>query len=135
MRKNLFRVGAVTVLSLLFLSCLLPVAVVIQGCSSANRTAYVGETGLRVTVETGMGMFNQLVKAGKVTQAQELVVKHAYEKLQATAILLCDAGKVGAAAASTNGVAISSALTTLSANYQQGFADLQAALLKFNINL
>lgn len=105
-------------------------------CSTVNRTAYVTSGASRVTVEAGMGLFNQLIKDGKVTPAQEQVVKNIYIKVQSSMIVLCDAGKSASAATSTNTLtSFSQVLAQTSADFQQNLGDLQKALAQFNIHI
>lgn len=56
----------------------------IEGCSTPQRAAYNTSSVVIVSVEQGMGIFNDFVKAGKITIEQEKSVRDAYVKYQAS---------------------------------------------------
>ena len=107
-----------------------------EGCSSTVRTAYVAEVTTRTTVEAAMGLYNQAVKAGKVTIDQEKSVKAAYEKVQASMIIVCDTGKLLSTATSTNTLTgLEQVLTQAATDYAQNKADLFNLLTQLGIKL
>ena len=108
----------------------------VVGCSSTVRTAYVAEVTTRTTVEAAMGVYNQAVKAGKVTIDQEKSVKAAYEKVQASMIIVCDTGKLLSTATSTNTLTgLEQVLTQAATDYAQNKADLFNLLTQLGIKL
>jgi hypothetical protein len=135
-----------TIRHLLFLMCLLclPLApmLFIGGCSSVNRSAYVGANASRITVETAMKGFNYWVKdqraKGKDTTEVERKVFAAFQKWKQAQIALADAGRLQAVYLSTNtagGTGISAAFEDLTGNaaqYKTDLLDLLASIgLKF----
>lgn len=100
-----------------------PLVIQMTGCASANRNTYVAMGTKRVTVQTGLGLWDQLVKSGKTTVAQEQAVKAAYIKVQGAAILLCDAGKALAAASQNTDA---TTMQKLTAAFDQAVSDYTA---------
>jgi hypothetical protein len=113
---------AVLVMPLLFLIGF--TASYMAGCAGTpNRVAYRVTGTTRVTVQEGLRFWNdQFVKPGKSTVAQEQAVKNAYEKVQNTARVLCDAGKA-LSAASAGGATPTAQLV---AAFEQATADFSA---------
>lgn len=105
------------------------------GCSTGPvTTAYKAEQGTRIGVQEAMGLYNQLVKAGKVTTDQELKVKAAYEKVQASMIILCDVGKNISSINATNVTgAMQQALSAAVADYAQNLNDLYTLLRSLGV--
>jgi hypothetical protein len=119
----LFLVGAMTVAAPLML---------LTGCGSVNRTAYVGQSATRVTVQEGIKLWNVWVGQGKATVDQERKVKAAYEKVQASAMVLCDAGAAISAATRQSGTSASTqmlaAFEEASSHFTQDKADFLGLL-------
>ncbi len=104
-------------------------ALILNGCSTANRSAYVAEVATHTSVKVAMSLWDAYVKSGKATVAQEQQVKAAYDKVRLAAIALADAGQIMAAASSTNGgINFTAALSQGATEYTQAQADLIALL-------
>jgi len=82
---------------------LIAVAIFGAGCAGQTpaTTAEKTVSGVSVTVEVALGAWDQFVKAGKSTVAQEQQVKAAYAKYQAAFSVMCDAGATWSASENT----------------------------------
>jgi len=134
------RIGAQVMLSVLLSVALLDVALVLPGCSSANRVAYEATATTHVTVQEAMKGWNLWVGQGKATVAQEQAVKNAFQRWQKAMLVVCDAGALEAAAAQTNmgtgGTAgFGAALQQAVANAAREQADLVALIGSFGVKL
>jgi len=116
------------------------------GCATANVAAYkvVATTG--VSVDTAMSEWGAYVASVPRTNsavvlalsAQEQSVKSAYQKYQASFVVVCDAGAAYAAASVTNAAGSSPAqlaLQNAESNASQDISDLESLIGSFGVKL
>ena len=77
-------------LSILFA---LALCLLFGGCASSSRNTYKAVSVSYVAVDTAMKLWGEQVRAGKVTLAQEVQVKRAYESWQQAAVVALDAAE------------------------------------------
>src|SRR5262245_54785861 len=124
MKKLVRLIGTVTLFFILGAG-LADIGISLTGCAGPGHAVYVGEVSARGSVETAMALWSRQVKAGKTTIAQEQKVKAAYNKVRASFIALCDAGKLLSASSSTNATgAVEQGFAQLSTDYLQDKTDL-----------
>lgn len=86
MKKNI----ASLLCALLFI--LAPVVTLTTGCGTFGKTAYRTTATAGVTVDAAMSAWGRWVKEHKPSAADELKVKNAFEKYQATVTIVADTG-------------------------------------------
>lgn len=128
----------ILLLSACLAGCGLAGLVASGGCAGTpNRVTYQAAATTRVTVQEAMKLWDQWVKAGRATLQQESAVKAAYEKTQAAALVLCDAGKALSSIppGATTAQALTAAFEQAASDYTNDKTDLLALLTTLGINL
>lgn len=118
----------VPVLSLLLLA----------GCSTSDQKAALQvASGTVVSVDLAMKEWGAYVKANHPPVAQELAVKDAFQKYQASMVVVCDAGAVYASTAGSTNLssAASTAFQSAIGNETASIADLENLITKFGVTL
>ena len=106
------------------------------GCkSSPQAVTYQVAATSSVTVETAIHAYDVFAGQGKTTPAMNARVKAAYERYQAAMAVVCDAGAVYAATATTNAPSASAALQTAIVNANGTITDLVNLVRSFGVNL
>lgn len=131
MKKIILPLGSI----LLAVCLMMPAILEMTGCGTPQKTTYTAIAATPVTVETALGFYNELAKAGKTTVAQNQKVKAAYLKYQASFAVVCDLGAVYAATSGTNTPAASAALQQAVLNMGATIGDFQNLLTSFGVKL
>ena len=98
----------------------------LTACNSTPQVVTYQAAGTTITsVDAAMNCWGVYVAANHPGTNAEAQVKAAFEKYQASAALVCDAGAAYAASGGTNGIA---AVNQAIANAGQNLADLQAVI-------
>jgi len=105
------------------------------GCASTpNKAAYQTVGTTIVSVDTAMHMWGAYVAVNHPSADVEKKVRAAYEKYQAAAAVVCDAGAVYASGISTNSSVIT-LLNIKTAMAQQALVDLENLLTSIGVQL
>jgi hypothetical protein len=111
----------------------------VSGCGTTPQQASYQAAGTTVTtVDAAMTAWGDYVKQYHPPVAQELQVKAAYEKYQASMVLLVDATQIYvtlSGSGSTNAPPAADKVTILQQQASQAFADLLALLNQFGVKL
>ena len=109
------------------------------GChSTPQRVVYSTVQASDVSVEVALGAWNDYLGTHKVTAAQELTVKHAFEKYQAAALLVSDLTQTYAGLVtshSTNAADAQLAATAATQSAAQALADLVQVIRSFGVKI
>jgi hypothetical protein len=109
----------------------------LTGCTTtANRAAYDAAGVSDVSVSTALAAYDQFSAAGKTSAAQNLQVKNAFLKYQASLLVVTDLGASYAAAVnSTNEPAASAAMQSAISGASQSIADLVGLIQSFGVKV
>lgn len=109
----------------------------LTGCKSTppQTIAYQAASTTTITVEAAIRAYDVFAAQGKTTIAQNAQVKAAYEKYQAAAAVVCDAGAIYAATSGTNAPAASLALQVAVQNSTASIADVVNLVQSFGVKL
>jgi hypothetical protein len=120
---------------ILFLVAIAAGSFALAGCGSTpQRVAYVAAGTTVVTVDAAMSEWGAYVAIKHPGTNQELAVKSAYEKYQASMAVVTDAGAAYAATGGTNSTA-TAALNQAIANSSQDLTDLETLITTFGVTL
>jgi len=117
---------------------LVAVALLSAGCAGQTpaTTAEKSVSGVSVSVEVALGAWDQFVKAGKSTVAQEQQVKAAYAKYQAAFSVMCDAGATWSASENTtNATAATAAYSYAAQNVTTELQNIETLVTSFGVKL
>ncbi len=126
------------VVSTFFLFSVLSGSLVFSGCSTPQSTAYKSAGTVVVSVDTAMHLWGAYVAANHPSAAVEQEVESAYEKYQASMLVVCDLGAAYAATSVTNATATQQAQLALSqaiTNADQELSDLETLLSQLGVKL
>ena len=114
----------------------------ITGCGSTpQKIAYQGVSTTQITADAALDLWGKYVSVQKaagrpVPVSQELAVRAAYQKVQASMLVVCDAGAVWSAGTnSTNSVALAAAFQVAISNSTQSLADLTNLLKTYGVTI
>lgn len=104
-----------------------------EGC----KTAYKATSASYIAVDTAMKVWGDYVAQKHPSQAQELAVKAAYEKYQASVVVITDLGisVANAQAAGQPTADLQKQLTAALANSSQLIVDLETTIRSFGVKL
>ena len=120
---------------MVLLATFLPIGFIISGCKSTpQEITFQAASTTVVGVDTAMNLWGSYVAQAHPGTNQEMIVKNAYEKYQASMAAVCDAGEIYAATGGTNGTA-TAAFNQAIANSGQDLADLENLINSFGVKL
>lgn len=110
-----------------------------QGCKSTPQSvAYQTAATTRVSVDTAMHLWGKWVESGQSTVDQEVKVRDAFRKYQASMLVVCDAGAIYAASGTTNAygaTGTAAALQQAISNCDTTINDLLKLIASFGVKL
>lgn len=105
------------------------------GCSTTPQQATYRAAGTAiVSVDTAMKLWGAYVAAQHPPASQEMAIKSAYEKYQASMAVVCDAGAVYSSTGGTNAAAVG-ALNQAVHDSGQELVDLENLITSFGVKL
>ena len=105
------------------------------GCKSTpQQVAYKSTATVSVTAEAAIRAYDVLAAQGKTTVAQNVKVKEAFQRYQASFAVLCDVGAIYAASATTNAPA-AAALQQAVLNTSASISDVVTLVQLFGVKL
>lgn len=130
--------------SLVLICTLATAPVYISGCAGGpNRVAYQSVGTTKVTISTAMSLWGAYVTQQKLAGTpvpvdREQAVASAYSRVQASLVIVCDAGKALSAGSQTNPAGVSALQAALSqaiTDSASTIADLQNLIVSFGVKL
>lgn len=107
----------------------------LTGCGSTpQKIAYQAAGTTVVTVDTAMSGWGAYVAVKHPGTNEEMTVKNAYEKYQASMAVVCDAGAAYSATGGTNATA-TAAFNQAIANSSQNLTDLEKLITTYGVTL
>lgn len=112
------------------------ICVVTPSCTtSAARATYVTAATTTVTVEAALRAYNVFAANGKTTVAQNAQVKKAFERYQASMMVLCDAGAIYAAGMTNTNLAAQAAVQQAALNASASINDIINLIRSFGVKI
>lgn len=105
------------------------------GCRNPQAATYQVVASTQVSADEAMKLWGAYVSARHPSVEQERQVLNAYQKYQASMLLVVDAGKTYAASSITNSSAATAVLQAAIDNAAQSLADLTNLLTTFGVKL
>lgn len=109
---------------------------VIIGCNTANTNLYKGVATTQITVETGLGLYNQAIPTLHISTNMQYQVRAYFDKWKAGMLVVCDAGAAYAAGyGSTNETFLAAALQQAITQSDQERVDFLSLLSQIGVKL